>query len=64
MSKPTCRELPDGGWSNADMDELAARVEAVVVEIEGGQWDDETAESLAARILARLNGVQAERKAQ
>jgi hypothetical protein len=28
--KPTCRELLDGGWTNADMELLAARVERVL----------------------------------
>jgi hypothetical protein len=36
--------------------ELAQRVEGVLAEVTAGQWDDETAQSLADRILRKLNG--------
>lgn len=38
-------------------DLLARRVERALEELSPGQWDDETAESLAAKVQRRLDGL-------
>jgi hypothetical protein len=61
---PTARDLLDvirhGYWQHDKHPEypllLASRVEATLAELQPGRWSDETADSLAARVLATLDG--------